>query len=153
MKMNSPTPKCRYCGAEMYVGEPAARVLHGWGVNRRYCVCGVCGSRSPVVHCLSDEPAIAAAMQRWQEPNAPVALEEVKAWGNTEVLPIWLEIRYLGGTITFGASLYGGIDEKGIHLYQDGMWNAHPIARYGQRFRIWLRRPTDAEREATAWKS
>jgi len=77
MKTNNPTPKCPYCGAEMYVGEPAARILPGWGTNRRYCVCGVCGSRSPVVHCLSDEPAIAAAMRRYVEPNRVLSWEDM----------------------------------------------------------------------------
>ena len=141
------TPTCPYCGAEMVVeGETIEDVSGSILLLGGWCLCEKCGSRSPYVNAADDaqleERALSAAMQRYVEPNRVLELEEVKTLSECAV---WLEHRdgharfdALRGTGENSASLVSGFSE----------W----LVYYNETWRLWLRRPTDEERQSMAWE-
>ena len=142
--------RCPYCGTEMVLWVDS---YSDGTVGGALYTCPDCKSDSPYIEDAEDVEAAAraAAMQRWQEPNRVLTLEDVEMWGNKETKPTWLEFRYMGGATRLDASLYGGISENGIHFY-DRSWTAYPKNEYGKRFRFWSSRPTDEERKAVRWE-
>lgn len=143
MTDHKPSPRCPYCGGEM-----KKRVLSDYGM--------LCFWRCPKCRATSHsantaEEAYAAAMQRWQEPNRVLTLEEAK-----ERRAVWIE------TISHGiapAILFNykyGPKHRSIIVadfdeVDDNIWFDN--AEYGKHWRCWLRKPTQEEREAAPWES
>lgn len=103
-------------------------VLRDWhdvffGKGNCYECC--CGARSPIK--ASPEAAYSAAMARYIEENRVLTWEEFLALPNK-----MLACREYRG------------DERYSPCH---MWEG-----YGKTWRAWLRRPTDAEREAVPWE-
>lgn len=118
--------RCPWCNGEM---EPdrSYKSIMAPGVGRTFWYfCDPCGAVSP--RCDSPESAYAAAMRRYVEANRVLTWEEFLALPNK-----MLACREYRG------------DERYSPCH---MWEG-----YGKTWRAWLRRPTDAERELTAWRT
>ena len=128
---------CPYCGAEMVLRD-WHDVFFGKG-NFFECVCG---AKTPIK--ASPDAAHAAAMQRWQEPNRVLTLEEILALdpdGATCVESRRGEIE---------AQLNSELRNEVAAVIEDyGTDNARKM--YGKYARAWLRRPTDEERAGAGW--
>jgi hypothetical protein len=135
--------RCLYCGAEMVIRD-WHDIFFGEG-NFYECVCG---AKSPIK--VSRDEARAAAMQRYQPENRVLTLEEV-------------EIAFSEGNVLYAENLVFGIkgwvrnqgdcSNLNCHTYGEYPSNWGTFARsYGIRWRLWLRRPTDAERAREGWK-
>lgn len=147
MTDHNPLPRCPYCGGEMYEAGNS---------TCRWYMCQRCLSGSPrkiidkteypterlaVIAALQE--ARKAAMNRWQEPNVPLALEELIEYGkNPSNAPAWYEYR--------GLSEVGcWIDVERIRdIDYDNLDDA-----YGIHWRCWLRKPTKKEMTTTPWES
>ena len=140
------TPTCPYCGAEMRI-DP----LH-LQYNKQYrykCFADMVLAPSR----FTEEEALSAAMQRYVEPNRVLTLDEVVAWGNAEARPVYIELNAPNGQARMHVGLYGGVTDVSIAMYTSAEdWQLMPQNRYGERYRFWLHRPTDEERQSVAWE-
>lgn len=127
---------CPYCGAEMNLD----RQDDGYVFRAAYYVCQECGSTSPTAN--TDAAALAAAQARYLPPNRPLTLEEVNA----------LERDDMGYAIAWTENRH---DEEN-HSWPYVEANCVPkfaeyFKDYGKEFRVWLRKPTQAEMDAAGW--
>lgn len=142
--MSSPT--CPYCGKDM----EWARSYHSMllpGQSVRFWWACECGASSP--HRAEEDEALAAAMQRWQEPLKPLALREV---AGSEEPCVYMEIK---GNETIRACdcvISGDLQCIEVSLIGSAMSSWMPINLYGKKWRCWSRRPTDEERESAPWE-
>lgn len=122
---------CPYCGAEMKLD----RYDDGYAFGAAYYVCQECGSTSPTAN--TEAAALAAAQARYLPPNRPLTLDEVKALetDNWMCTPAWVEFADCKKTIESGQ----------IRLAPN------VLEGYGRDFRVWLRKPTQAEMDAAGW--
>lgn len=86
---DKPTPRCPYCGGEM-----KKRVLSDYGMLC-FWRCPKCRATSPSANTAED--AYTAAMQRWQEPNRVLTLDEVRERyeEGTSDSPLWIDFKQL----------------------------------------------------------
>lgn len=131
---------CPYCGAEMKLDS----YDDGYAFGAAYYVCQECGSTSPTAN--TDAAALAAAQARYLPPNRPLTLDEAKALDADEVgdIPCFVEIEpnwYEKDPDDFDPRLRADVMCKG----------ALDCAIYNKHFRIWLRKPTQAEMDAAGW--
>lgn len=131
---------CPYCGSEMKID----RCDDGYVFGAAYYVCQECGSTSPTAN--TDVAALAAAQARYLPPNRPLTLDEVKALDADEVgdIPCFVEIApywYEQDPDDFDPRLRADVMCKG----------ALDCATYNKHFRVWLRKPTQAEMDAAGW--
>ena len=131
---------CPYCGAEMLLDCQD----DGYEFGVSYYVCQECGSTSPTAN--TDAAALAAAQKRYLPPNRPLTLEEVKGLDADEVgdIPCFVEVEpnwYEKVSDDFEPRLCADVICKG----------ALDCATYNKLFRIWLRKPTQAEMDAAGW--
>lgn len=133
MTDHNPLLRCPYCGTPM-VGGRKNRERAYW------YKCYKCGATTPTEE--TEQAAYAAAMQRWQEPNIPLALEELIEYGkNPSNAPAWYE--------------YRGLPEVGCWLDVEQIRDIDyddPEEAYGKHWRCWLRKPTQEEMEAAPWE-
>lgn len=131
---------CPYCGSEMK-SSGWVSLING---NLAYTVCSNnrCKSAGPYVRGYEtmDEAraaALAAAQARYLPPNRPLTLDEVKALetDNWMCTPAWVEFADCKKTIESGQ----------IRLAPN------VLEGYGRDFRVWLRKPTQAEMDAAGW--
>lgn len=131
---------CPYCGTEMKLDS----YDDGYAFGAAYYVCQECGSTSPTAN--TDAAALAAAQARYLPPNRPLTLDEVKALDADEVgdIPCFVEIE---------PNWYVQVPDDGEpRLRADVMCKgALDCATYNKLFRIWLRKPTQAEMDAAGW--
>lgn len=133
MTDHNPLPRCPYCGEHMG--------LECNTKNMYWYECYKCGATTPQEG--AEQAAYEAAMNRWQEPNVPLALEELIEYGkNPSNAPAWYEYR--------GLSEVGcWIDVERIRdIDYDNLDDA-----YGIHWRCWLRKPTKKEMTTTPWES
>lgn len=141
---------CPYCGSEMkhirFMETTDNKYL-------AYMVCSnnACHSISPTVigYKTSDEAkaaALSAAQARYLPPNRPLTLEEVNALpaddggytpGFLEIEPNW----YAQDTDAFAPRLQANVIS--VRLSSADI--------YGKNYRVWLRKPTQAEMDAAGW--
>lgn len=131
---------CPYCGSEMKID----RQDDGYVFGAAYYVCQECGSTSPTAN--TDAAALAAAQARYLPPNRPLTLDEAKALDADEVgdIPCFVEVEpnwYEKVSDDFEPRLCADVMCKG----------ALDCATYNKLFRIWLRKPTQAEMDAAGW--
>lgn len=131
---------CPYCGAEMKLD----RQDDGYVFGAAYYVCQECGSTSPTAN--TDAAALSAAQARYLPPNRPLTLEEVNALpaddggytpGFLEIEPNW----YAQDTDAFAPRLQANVIS--VRLSSADI--------YGKNYRVWLRKPTQAEMDAAGW--
>ena len=130
---------CPYCGAEMLDCQD-----DGYVFGTAYYVCQECGSTSPTAN--TDAAALAAAQARYLPPNRPLTLDEAKELDADEVgdIPCFVEVEpnwYEKVSDDFEPRLCADVMCKG----------ALDCATYNKLFRIWLRKPTQAEMDAAGW--
>lgn len=131
---------CPYCGAEMKID----RQDDGYVFGAAYYMCQECGSTSPTAN--TDAAALSAAQARYLPPNRPLTLEEVNALPADDdgYTPCFLEIEpnwYAQDTDDFDPRLRADVMCK----------DALDCATYNKHFRVWLRKPTQAEMDAAGW--
>lgn len=140
---------CPYCGHEMK-SEDWGKVD---GVYLSYAVCSndACQSIGPTVTgyetmAEARAAALAAAQARYLPPNRPLTLDEAKGLDADEVgdIPCFVEIE---------PNWYEQDPDDGEpRLCADVMCKgALDCATYNKLFRIWLRKPTQAEMDAAGW--
>ena len=122
-----PPVVCPYCGHKM---------VHQYVYGDHFFRCPKCRAVAPEKD--TEAKAYAAAMQRWQEPNVPLALEELIEYGkNPSNAPAWYE--------------YRGLSEVGCWIDVEQIRDIDyddPENTYGKHWRCWLRKPTYEEMEA-----
>lgn len=142
MTDHKPIPRCPYCGGEM-----KKRLLSDYK-TLCFWLCPKCNATSPSAD--TAEEAYTAAMQRWQEPNRMLTLEEVK-----EQRAVWLEenigeprptIFYANGYLHHSVFMggFGDSDDVDSNVWYDD-------EDYGVDWRCWLRKPTQEERKNVPW--
>ena len=140
---------CPYCGSEMK-SEDWVKVDGGY---LSYAVCSndACQSIGPTVTgyettAEARAAALSAAQARYLPPNRPLTLDEVKALDADEVgdIPCFVEIE---------PNWYVQVPDDGEpRLRADVMCKgALDCATYNKLFRIWLRKPTQADMDAAGW--
>jgi DNA-directed RNA polymerase subunit RPC12/RpoP len=139
--------RCPYCGNEMFYFE---RKTTGYGVMGYY-LCRACEARAPRIDNIRidaadmKDAAYAAAMQRWQEPNRVLTLDEVKELNGC---PVWCEDRD-------GSGVWALVDNGEDKCFDTdyGDWEFYCYGWTNERgWRAWTGKPTDEERKAVRWE-
>lgn len=140
---------CPYCGSEMKI-EDLVKIS---GKYLSYAVCSndACQSIGPTVTCYETmaearAAALAAAQARYLPPNRPLTLEEAKGLDADEVgdIPCFAEIEPNWKE--------QDPDDFEPRLRANVVWkDALCRETYNKLYRIWLRKPTQAEMDAAGW--
>ena len=157
-------PKCPYCGGEMvYQFDSSLMTNKGKIIYRGYFCCPNCHSRAPVVSELSEletieeveDEAHLMAIERVEPKNHVLTLEELKAHceGGADATPLWYEDKDNGDVSRWMV----------IDLPELAFGSTATVKRllnskffepaYGENWRCWLRKPTEAERQGTLWEN
>ena len=135
-------PRCPYCGTPMVWEEKIEGTC--------WYECYKCGATAPTEETV--QAAYAAAMQRWQEPNRVLTLEEIISKVSDAVggVPVWVEQQELGWAWAGWQVLRG--TERCVLMFGPtvGIADTQNINR---TWRCWLRKPTRAETEDTPWET
>lgn len=127
---------CPYCGAEMKLD----RYDDGYEFGAAYYVCQECGSTSPTAN--TDAAALAAAQARYLPPNRPLTLEEVAN----------LERDDMGYAIAWTENRSDEENHPWTFVVADCVPKFDEYFEgYGKQYRVWLRKPTQAEMDAAGW--
>ena len=139
----SEKPKFPGCGADM-------ELVHL--CNAAFCYVCKCGWDSPVG--IDSESAFRMAMRRTEPKNRVLTLEEVEAYceGGADVTPLWYERKDHSDINRWMV----------IDLPELAFGSAATVKRlvnspffestYGEKWRCWLRKPTNEEMEGTPWE-
>lgn len=139
----SEKPKCPGCGADM-------ELVHL--CNAAFCYVCKCGWDSPVG--IDSESVFRMAMRRTEPKNRVLTLEEVEAYceGGADVTPLWYERKDHSDINRWMV----------IDLPELAFGSAATVKRlvnspffestYGEKWRCWLRKPTNEEMEGTPWE-
>lgn len=155
----SETPKCPYCGDRMHIH--VSLITPEWELLSAQYRCVTCGSASPCIEFPGDtandeilERTQAVSSRRAEPKNRMLTLEELKAYceGGADAAPLW----------------YDGKDHSNVNrwmvidLPELAFGSAATVKRlvnsqffeptYGEKWRCWLRKPTEAERLETPWE-
>lgn len=147
MTDHKPIPRCPYCGGEM-----KKRLLSDYGLVC-FWICPKCSAMSPSAN--TAEAAYAAAMQRWQEPNRVLTLEEIidKVFDAISGVPVWVEhIDDTGQKLAWklsGWQVVRGAERCVLIFETEYRVNTRNI---NKTWRCWLRKPTKEEMEAVPWE-
>ena len=140
----SETPKCPGCGADM-------ELMHL--CKAAFCyACTRCGWGSPVG--VDSESAFRMAMRRVKPKNRVLTLEEVSAHcaEGADAAPLWYDEkdRNVNRWMVIDLpELAFGSTATVKRLVNSQFFEA----TYGEKWRCWLRKPTEAERQETPWES
>lgn len=140
----SEKPKCPGCGADMEL----MRLLCN---DTFYYVCAKCGWGSPVG--VDPESAFRMAMRRAEPKNRVLTLEELKAYceGGADAAPLWYEQKNHSDVNRWMVidlpELAFGSTATVKRLVNSQFFEA----TYGEKWRCWLRKPTEEERRETPW--
>lgn len=139
----SEKPKCPGCGADM-------ELVHL--CNAAFCYVCKCGWDSPVG--IDSESAFRMAMRRTEPKNRVLTLEEVEAYceGGADVTPLWYERKDHSDINRWMVidlpELAFGSAETVKRLVNSPFFES----TYGEKWRCWLRKPTNEEMEGTPWE-
>ena len=136
---------CPYCGSEMK-SEDLVKVD---GKYLSYAVCSndACQSIGPTVTgyetmAEARAAALSAAQARYLPPNRPLTLDEVKA----------LERDDMGYAIAWTENRRNEENHPWTYVEADCVPKfAEYFEDYGKEYRVWLRKPTQAEMDAAGW--
>lgn len=145
---------CPYCGAKMVVIMSIYLDSPGW-VGRTLCKgCDALGPRvtgfkTKATKAEVKAAALAAAQARYLPPNRPLMMAEVKALDRDDVgfSCVWMENRRV-----YDAN--GQACEDYPYPVVTAECIPHSPAyykKYGIEYRVWLRKPTQAEMDAAEW--
>lgn len=127
---------CPYCGDEMKLD----RHDDGYVFGSAYYVCVECGSTGPTAN--TDAAALSAAKARYLPPNRPLTLDEVKE----------LERDDMGYTCVWTENRRDDENHPWPYVEADCVPKfAEYFDGYGKQYRVWLRKPTQAEMDAAGW--
>ena len=138
----SETPKCPGCGADM-------ELMNLW--NATFCYVCKCGWDSPVG--IDSESAFRMAMRRAEPKNRVLTLEEVEAYceGGADATPLWYDEKERNVSrwmvIDIPELAFGGAATV-TRLVNSPFFEP----TYGEKWRCWLRKPTEAEMLETPWE-
>lgn len=141
-----PAPRCPYCGTPM-IGEEKIEGAYWYE-------CYKCGATAPTEETV--QAAYAAAMQRWQEPNRVLAMEEVEdaCELDNETVLLWVEFN-CNGVCTL-AYQYCTMGEAIATVYMirpyDEVETDFSKMEYRKKWRCWLRKPTQKEMATMPWR-
>ena len=138
----SETPKCPGCGADMELMNLC---------NAAFCYVCKCGWDSPVGN--DPESAFRMAMRRAKPKNRVLTMEELKAYceGGADAAPLWYDSKNYSDVnrwmvIDLPKHAFGSAATVNCFV------NSHFFEpTYGEEWRCWLRKPTEAERRGTPW--
>ena len=138
-------PKCPGCGADM-------ELMHLLCNATFYYVCPKCGWGSPIG--IDPESAFRMAMRRIEPKNRVLTLEEVEAHceGGADATPLWYDEKERNVSrwmVIDLPELAFGSTATVKRLVNSQFFEA----TYGEKWRCWLRKPTEAERWETPWES
>ena len=143
---------CPYCGSEMK-SEDWVKVDGGY---LSYAVCSndACQSIGPTVTgyetmAEARAAALAAAQERYLPPNRPLTLEEVKALDRDDMgySCVWMENRRV-----YDANGQAYEDYPYPVVTAECIPNSQAYyKKYGIEYRVWLRKPTQAEMDVAGW--
>lgn len=147
---DKPAPRCPYCGTPM-VGEERIEGAYWYE-------CYKCGATAPTEE--TEQAAYTAAMQRWQEPNRVLTLGEVQVlayagYEQQHVLAVEYRAIIKGGANVFRPCVVAPERLRMIEIweiYNGASMTLMEKSMYGKRWRCWLRKPTQEEREAAPWE-
>lgn len=155
----SKMPRCPYCGSEMNAWNPELGMSPS-GQPVYWYTCPECRALSPLCH--DADAARRAANRRVLPPQVPMTAPNVEALDALEdMMPVWLEERRSSGADRLRPGLFGEIStnvngdriaqivaqtNRGICIRQ-----YCPMSLYGTLWRVWARKPNDAERKSAAW--
>ena len=136
---------CPYCGSEMK-REDWVNVT---GYYMSYAVCSndACQSIGPTITgyetmAEARAAALSAAQARYLPPNRPLTLEEVKG----------LERDDMGYAIAWTENRRNEENHPWPYVEADCVPKfAEYFEDYGKEYRVWLRKPTQAEMDAAGW--
>ena len=136
-----PPVMCPYCGHKM---------VHQYVYGDHFFRCPKCHAVAPDKD--TEAEAYTAAMQRWQEQNRVLTLEEVREHckQGADAAPLWVEFHKVPSVsrwmVVYEPEGVFTIDMVQYYLtsFDDG---------YNRVWRCWLRKPTQEEREAVPWRS
>lgn len=148
MTDNKPAPRCPYCGGEM-----KKRVLSDYK-TLCFWLCPKCSATSPSAG--TAEYAYTAAMQRWQEPNRVLAMEEVEdaCELDNETVLLWVEFNCNGVcTLAYQYCTMGeAIATVDMIRPYDEVETDFSKMEYRKKWRCWLRKPTQEEMATMPWR-
>lgn len=132
---------CPYCGAELKLEH----YDDGYVFGAAFYMCPGCGSTSPTAG--TNAEALVAAQARYLPPNRPLTLEEVKALDADDAgdIPCFIEVEptaYKEDPDDFDPRLRADV------ICKPSL--AEPTY-YNKCYRVWLRKPTQAEMDAAGW--
>lgn len=139
-----PPVVCPYCGHKM---------VHQYVYGDHFFRCPKCRAVAPDKD--TEAKAYEAAMQRWQEPNRVLAIEEVEdaCELDNETVLLWVEFN-CNGVCTL-AYQYCTMGEAIATVYMirpyDEVETDFSKMDYCKKWRCWLRKPTKEEMEAVPW--
>lgn len=135
---------CPYCGAEMAVVMSIYFDSPGWG-GRTLCKgCDALGPRVTGFKTKAEAKAAAlsAAQARYLPPNRPLTLKEVAN----------LERDDMGYAIAWTENRRDEENHSWPYVEADCVPKfAEYFEDYGKEYRVWLRKPTQAEMDAAEW--
>lgn len=137
---------CPYCGSEMK-SEDLVNIGSGRYLAFTACSNKRCKSAGPYVRgyetmAEARAAALAAAQARYLPPNRPLTLDEVKA----------LERDDMGYTCVWTENRRDEENHPWPYVEADCVPKfAEYFDGYGKQYRVWLRKPTQAEMDAAEW--
>lgn len=153
----SETPKCPYCGDRMKIR--VSLTTPDWGLLSAQYKCMTCESTSPRIEFSGDtandeiiERLQAVSSHRVEPKNRVLTLEEVETYceGGADAAPLWYDEKERN------VSRWMMID-----LPELAFGSTATVKRlvnsqffeptYGEKWRCWLRKPTEEERRETPW--
>lgn len=141
---DKPAPRCPYCGHKM---------VHYYVYGDHFFRCPKCRAVAPDKD--TKEEAYTAAMQRWQEPNRVLTLEEIidKVFNTISGVPVWVEhIDDTGQKLAWklsGWQVVCGAERCVLIFETEYRVNTRNI---NKTWRCWLRKPTQEEMAGTPWE-
>lgn len=157
-KTISETPKCPYCGDRMHIH--VSLITPEWELLSGQYRCVTCGSTSPRIEFPGDtandeiiERLQAVSSRRAEPKNCVLTMEELKAYceGGADAAPLW-----------YDSKDYSDVNRwMVIDLPKHAFGSAATVKclanspffepTYGEKWRCWLRKPTEEEMEETPW--
>lgn len=156
----SETPKCPYCGDRMHIH--VSLITPEWELLSAQYRCVTCGSTSPRIEFPGDtandeiiERLQAVSSRRVEPENRVLTLEELKAYctEGADAAPLWYEDKDRSNVSRWMV----------IDLPELAFGSTATVKRlvnsqffepaYGENWRCWLRKPTEAEMREIPWES
>lgn len=152
---NKPAPRCPGCGEEMRLQQGDVGAPWEWSFYR----CAQCGWTGPADH--KPEAAYTAAMQRYVEPNRVLTLGEVQnlayvRYEQKHILVVEYRAIIKGAENVFRPCVIANERLRMVEIweiYNGASMTLMEKSMYGKRWRCWLRKPTQEEREAAPWEN